>query len=226
MYFCIKTAKLLNMDNSQCYYILMADVIKSREWNEDLMHLLKEVVKDINSKKRKKLLSPLTITLGDEFQGIPASLANAIELIIAIEESILKHGIIFKMRYVLNYGNIDTPINKKIAYQMTGSGLTDARFLLNNLKKNKQDRFHFNVADEKLTKILEDEFIIYQSIVDDWKEKDFETVNALLLHNDYKDAAVFLGKHLSLIWRKEKSLKLKEYEAIKSIIQQTLSILS
>jgi hypothetical protein len=214
------------MDSPQSYYILMADVIKSREWNEDLMLHLKEVVKDINLRKKKKLLSPLTITLGDEFQGIPTSISDAIEIIIATEESILKHGVTFKMRYVLNYGIIDTPINKKIAYQMTGSGLTDARFMLNNLKKNKQDRFHFNVKNETLTKILEDEFIIFQSIVDDWKEKDFETVNALLLHTDYKDAAILLGKHLSLIWRKEKSLKLKEYKAIKSIIQQTLSILS
>lgn len=214
------------MDSPQSYYILMADVIKSREWNEDLMLHLKEVVKDINLRKKKKLLSPLTITLGDEFQGIPTSISDAIEIIIATEESILKQGVTFKMRYVLNYGIIDTPINKKIAYQMTGSGLTDARFMLNNLKKNKQDRFHFNVKNETLTKILEDEFIIFQSIVDDWKEKDFETVNALLLHTDYKDAAILLGKHLSLIWRKEKSLKLKEYKAIKSIIQQTLSILS
>jgi len=204
----------------------MADVIKSRDWNEDLMLHLKEVVKDINLKKKKKLLSPLTITLGDEFQGIPASISDAVEIIIATEESILKHSITFKMRYVLNYGIIDTPINKKIAYQMTGSGLTDARYMLNHLKRNKYDRFHFNVKNGTLTKILEDEFVIFQSIIDEWKEKDFETVNALLQHTDYKEAAILLGKHLSLIWRKEKSLKLKEYKAIKSIIQQTVSILS
>ena len=60
----------------------------------------------------------MTITLGDEFQGVIDSTENAIKVIFEIEEEIINNNQDLKLRYVINKGKIDTPINKNIAYEM------------------------------------------------------------------------------------------------------------
>jgi hypothetical protein len=57
-----------------------------------LQEKFKETTEYINRKFSKKLVSPLTITLGDEFQGIAKSLKNSILIIISLEEHILKNN--------------------------------------------------------------------------------------------------------------------------------------
>ena len=69
----------------------MCDVVKSR--NKDQKQLIKELkqtVLFINRKYSKDILSPLTITLGDEFQGIIKNVESGLSIIIEIEEYIIK----------------------------------------------------------------------------------------------------------------------------------------
>jgi hypothetical protein len=117
--------------------ILMADIINSRRKNSSLlMQQFKDIVSSVNKVKSENLISPLTITLGDEFQGLTNTIENGIKTIFDIEEIILDKQYDFKLRYVLLYGQIDTEINTSIAYEMLGEGLTNARRDINSLKKN------------------------------------------------------------------------------------------
>jgi len=133
------------------------------------------------------------------------------------EEQLLKHDRICKIRYVLNYGDIDTPLNPDQAYQMLGRGLSQTREMLQNLKKN-GSRFLIKSENTRLSEKLNQAFSIYQSLVDDWKVKDYEVVSAFLKHRDYKIVAKNLGRNTSSMWRKEKSLKINEYLAVKEIL--------
>ena len=196
----------------------MADIIKSSLENGNiLMNLFREVSNRVNSDYRDAFYSPITITLGDEFQSIVRSIKNGIEIIIDYEETLLKYNEPCKLRYVLNYGEIDTPINPNQAYQMLGEGLTESRKLLGNLKKN-DDRFLIKSENRDLSKKLSLAFYIFQSFVDAWKIKDFEIVRGFLKYKDYKLVGKNLNKDISTMWRKEKSLKINEYLAIKEII--------
>ncbi len=115
----------------------MADIINSRRKNSSLlMQQFKDIVSSVNKVKSENLISPLTITLGDEFQGLTNTIENGIKTIFDIEEIILDKQYDFKLRYVLLYGQIDTEINTSIAYEMLGEGLTNARRDINSLKKN------------------------------------------------------------------------------------------
>ena len=198
----------------------MSDIIKSR--NKDQKGLMKEfdaVVSDTNRFFAESILSPLTITLGDEFQGIVNSLEEALSIIINIEETLIHKNMSFKLRYVLNEGDIDTPINKNIAYGMLGTGLTYARETLNLMKKN-DHRFFVSAKNERLSNILNFSFVIFESIVDRWDyERDYPLVSAFLSSDDYKDVANQLNKNRSLMWKREKSLNIEEYRAIKAIIK-------
>lgn len=196
----------------------MADIVRSSKYDANiLMREFREISININSVFKNAFLSPITITLGDEFQSIVTSLKSGIEVIISFEEQILKYNEKFKLRYILNYGEIESPINPDQAYQMLGEGLADTRERLEDLKKSDR-RFFVKNDNEELDKKLNLAFFVYQSFVDDWKEKDFEIISAFLKYKDYKLVAKHLKKDNSLMWKREKSLKIKEYLASKELI--------
>lgn len=198
----------------------MADVIDSRKAQQDiLMEHFKKVIASTNRKDSHKIISPITITLGDEFQGVMRDLSSALDVMFEIEEEIIDNKASFKLRYVLLEGKIETPINRDIAYEMLGSGLTDARSYLSNLK-NSNDRFYVNLRNEKQSSALNDAFRGYQGIIDDWKvDKDYEIIKHFLKLKDYKLVADKLNKDRSLMWRRERTAKIKEYTSLKNVIK-------
>jgi hypothetical protein len=199
-------------------HILMADIIKSSSKDSNIIiSIFRDIADEVNSDHRGSIYSPITITLGDEFQSVVKSLKGGIEIILDFEEHLLKYNRICKIRYVLNYGEIDTPINPDRAYQMLGRGLSHTREMLQNLKKD-GNRFLIKSENALLSEKLNQAFFIYQSLVDDWKVKDYEVVLAFLNYRDYKIVAKNLNRDTSSMWRKEKSLKIKEYLAAKDIL--------
>lgn len=182
------------------------------------MNSFREVVKYVNQKNKKDLLSPMTITLGDEFQCVVKNLPAGLNIITVMEEKLILLGKDFKLRYVLLEGAIETSINPKVAYEMLGPGLTSAREQLLELKKEKR-RFYFNLMDDQRSKALNEAFLIYQSLRDAWRlRKDYYLVERFLQRRDYKEIADELNKERSLIWKRRKSLKMDEYFSIKEVI--------
>lgn len=200
-------------------FVLMADVIASGEKDQNqLMIDFKELVHEINEAYKKQIISPLTITLGDEFQGIVKDLVASAEIIIALEESIIHKKLNFQLRYVLNQGEIETPINNHIAYEMLGSGLTDARFELNNLKKEKS-RFGISIENKLQSDVLNNAFKIFDNIVQKWDlRSDYELVSNFIKFKDYKIIAETMNKTRSQIWKREKTLNIESYNSVKKII--------
>lgn len=202
------------------YVILMADILESREKDaNEVMLEFKETVKHINDNWQTNIISPLTITLGDEFQAIIDTVENAVNIIIEIEEFILAKEFTFKLRYVLNFGKIETEINREIAHEMLGEGLTDARKALTDLK-NSESRFliKFKKEDWRIEKMLNDTFKIFQYYIDSWKVNDYKIASHFIRHDDYKVIADKLGINRSTAWRRRKSLNIDEFETVKRII--------
>lgn len=201
------------------YAILMADIKDSGKKESRLViSNFKKLVSSINLLQKENILSPLTITLGDEFQGVTNSIESAVRIIFKIEELIIKKSFDIKLRYVLNYGVIDTKINKKIAYEMLGPGLTEARRHLTELKRE-ESRFLIKVdKNAEIDYFTNKAFLIYQGIVDSWKPKDLQTVSEFLIHGDYKKVAYQIKTDISSAWRRKKSLRINDYLSIKEII--------
>ncbi len=201
------------------YWIIMADIIKSTDYEGlVLQEKFKEAVNYTNNKLKKKLISPLTITLGDEFQGITNSLKNSILTIFYLEEYILKNSLNFALRYVINYGKIDTPINTEIAYGMLGEGLSHARKMLENLKKQ-ENKYEIETGRKTKNKALNDAFYVLQNIQSRWSsEADKELVSMFIQYHDYKLIAAKTKVTRSQIWKKEKSLNISSYFAIKNVV--------
>lgn len=207
------------------HIILMADIVGSRDQNsKELMNYFKILVEESNDTFQDFITSPLTITLGDEFQAIIKSAEVATQIILFLEESLIHKELHFKLRYVINEGNIDTMINNTRAFEMLGEGLTEARELLGKLKEG-DSRFFVSLYDKKISTILNESFVIYQSIIEGWKvERDYEMVSSFLKYKDYKIISEILNRNRSLIWKRERSLHLKSYYAIKKIIELSVKL--
>lgn len=202
------------------YPILMADIIKSRLHDgKEIMEQFRKIVYRLNQNRKADLLSPLTITLGDEFQGVVNTIENGIHIILEMEELILEMNLEIKLRYVLVFGEIETKINPKIAFEMLGKGLTSAREKLNGLKTD-HNRFFVSLGSENELKevYINKLFLIYQNFVDSWKTKDRKMVSYFLQLNDYKTVAKKMKVDKSSAWRRKKSLHIEEYLNTKEII--------
>lgn len=200
----------------------MADIIRSSGMDPKTTMLhFKNLVRKINKAHSKDLLSPLTITLGDEFQGVVKDLKSSIQIIVALEECIIHERVPFKLRYALNYDHIRTPINKAIAHGMLGEGLTNTRKTISEMK-SKPERFHISDNNPLASEILNDAFIVFQEIIEKWSpEKDFEIVGAFLKYKDYKLVAKALERDRSVIWRRKKTLDIVSYFSIRNVITKT-----
>ncbi len=205
--------------------ILMADIQDSGSKNSiNSMNFFRQIVDHSNSIFKKNIESPLTITLGDEFQGVVKSVPNAIEIIYFIEEFIVKNNIDFKLRYVINQGQIDTEINPIRSYEMLGQGLTDARNYLNDLKKTKS-RFFIKLDSEPKYHLLNESFVVFQNIVDGWNiKKDYQLLTQFIDLEDYKKVALAINKDKSQIWKRNKNLNIDSYFAIKRVILSIIDL--
>lgn len=200
-------------------YIIMADIISSRyiKKEEDFMGQFKALTTLANEQFNRQIISPLTITLGDEFQGIVDSAQTLFELVFFLEEQRIGADYTFQLRYSLVHGEIETEINTQIAYEMYGAGLTQAREGLQQAKDSGQHYYiDLKAAPEAQLKLCLE---LYQSIKSEWKPKEYKIVSAFLKHNDYKDLEkIGLYKTRSGAWKKGKSLRIDEYHTVKRLI--------
>jgi hypothetical protein len=199
------------------YHILMADIIKSSRFDgAQLMPVFRKMVGEINKAKESAILSPLTITLGDEFQGVVASLKAGLDIIFDMDELLLDQS--FQLRFILQYGEIRTTISKNNSYGMLGEGLTEARQQLDAIKETDK-RILISGYGPHSDTLIGQGFQLYNYFYNQWSEKERLIVKEFLIGKDYKEVAAIFDKDISSMWRREKSLNIAEYKTAKEMIK-------
>ncbi|MBY0433322.1 MAG: SatD family protein [Cyclobacteriaceae bacterium] len=198
--------------------IMMADIVgSSKKRGKALMHDFKEAVDSINKEHKRNILSPLTITLGDEFQGVVKNMYEALKIMFALEHHLMSIKSPFQLRYVLHEGEIDTVVNRVNSYAMLGPGLTQARKQLTELKGSKK-RFFISTTNKAISEKLTYGALVYQGIVDRWTPAQRKVAVHLLSEADYREVAKTLKKDPTAIWRRRRSLMIDECNYIKRLI--------
>jgi hypothetical protein len=128
------------------YAVIMGDLVASEAASsiEQLHKEFNRSVRTQNKQQRKQLLSPLTITLGDEFQGITTSLATAWSIVRAIRFDLLTRNV--DCRFAIGMIQLRTPLNPRNAWNMMGPGLSMTRDRLNERKA--YTRYNFVLPGE------------------------------------------------------------------------------
>lgn len=118
------------------YLALIGDMVGSRALpdRQAVQRRFKAACADLNHKYRERgLLSPLTITLGDEFQALFDDAGAVWNCVLDLECAL--HPV--TLRFSLGLGEITTPINTRAALEMDGPAFHAARDGVQRLKKSK-----------------------------------------------------------------------------------------
>jgi SatD family protein len=136
------------------FAILMGDIVGSeRAPSLKAVHIaFNKVVRKANDVHAEHIASPLTITLGDEFQGLLTAFAHAWDTAVALRLELLVAGI--SCRFVVGVAELETPLNRKEAWNMMGSGLSAARDKLND--KRTKSAYRFSLPAEPVVALLLD----------------------------------------------------------------------
>lgn len=134
--------------------VLIADLVGSeRAQSLQAVHrVFNEAVGFANEQYASAIESPLTITLGDEFQGLARTLSQAWSIVAALRLRLLVADLC--CRFVIGVAQLETPVNPKAAWNMMGRGLAEARDKLND--KRTQNAYRFSFPGETLVEPLLD----------------------------------------------------------------------
>ncbi len=197
-------------------WILMGDVVASSKVDQRLLQRnFAKLVTKVNTEFEGILHSPLTVTLGDEFQGVVDSVANSAEVIFALEEYRWEMELPILIRYSLTLGEIETDINPTVAYGMLGHGLTVAREALVEMK-SEEDRLVLNGEFPRKRQMALAMNLLLE-LQEGWKWKDREIIKGYFHFGDYKRVAKAMDKDVSLIWRRFRSLEFSSYRKRKKL---------
>ena len=134
--------------------VLMGDIVGSERAPslKEVHTAFNKVVRKANDIHAEHIASPLTITLGDEFQGLLTSFAHAWDAAVGLRLELLVAGI--SCRFVVGVATLETSLNTKEAWNMMGRGLSAARDKLN--EKRTSSAYRFSLPDEPVVELLLD----------------------------------------------------------------------
>ncbi len=142
------------MPSRYSHTVVMGDLVSS-ERSPSVRHLhgvFNGVIDRANEQDQRKLVSPLTITLGDEFQGLCANLSDGLVLVRKLRASMLLDRL--ECRFVLGVISLETPVNNNRAWNMMGPGLAASRKRLAD--KRDGNAYRFVLPDQPTIQILMD----------------------------------------------------------------------
>ncbi|MEQ8556891.1 MAG: SatD family protein [Henriciella sp.] len=205
-------------------YIFMGDVTGSRKLSSAKVQAsLETLTARANERFASLLLSPLTVTLGDEFQGVADSADTLVRLAFWFQEQILADRLSIQMHYSMVEGEIDTPINHDIAHGMLGEGLSRAREMLVR-KDRSRPRYQIDLEDAERTAVIRQLFAIMEDLEDRWNGKDFDYILALLSHESDAEVAEMFGKDRSQVYKRRRTLLTDSYARARSVIRQVIAL--
>lgn len=159
------------------HLVLIGDIVASRHASDraELQRRLKSVLHATNRRRQALLTSPLTVTLGDEFQAV----YRRAESVFADAFSILHALAPVRVRFALAVGEIATPLNRTQALGMDGPAFHEARELLTRLKTS--GRF-FALAGPRpeTTRLANPVLAVLSGQVEGWRETRLRLLAELL----------------------------------------------
>jgi hypothetical protein len=204
---------MIQPNPNQAYAVVMGDIVGSEAANSiAALHIVfNEAVKASNKQYKLKIVSPLTITLGDEFQGLATSLSAGLRVVRFLRHHLLARKV--ECRFVLGLAQLESPVNRAKSWNMMGPGLSNARQKLDDKRLPNAYRFSFP-EDPVLETILDAVGLSITDIENGWTPRQFEIAQELLANNDLNAAlASRLGVALRTLYKIRHAARMDLYES-------------
>jgi len=152
--------------------VLIGDIVASKkiQQRQKFQSEFQELINSLNDEHKEKIVSPLTITLGDEFQGLLNNSKDIFLIIHKIQSSF--QNITF--RFAISVGDISTKINHNSAIGMDGAGFHFAR---DAMEKNKIEKRSFSYEGGQPETIIIDNMLKWiDQTTKKWKKEKWKTL--------------------------------------------------
>lgn len=172
------------------YIVLIADIVESKsiENRDQFQSNLRKKLKQIN-KSSYSIVSPFTITLGDEFQAVYKNYSNIFSDIFKLTEEIYP----VQVRFAISYGDISTEINPKHSIGMDGPAFYDARKGMEELKRIDYSIVQFYGDVFTFEKFINRSLKLSFSVMANWKENTLRIFKELYRNKSVKEIAPLLN---------------------------------
>jgi len=154
------------------YYVLTADVNRSRTLAQrpEMQQAFFAIIEDANRNFANQLHVPFAVTLGDEWQGVPKSLAASYELAVFFMNRL--HPV--RISFGIGEGSIATAIRQRSS-EMDGQAFHYSRQALETCKKTRRDVL-FITLDPGRDLIVNAFCYLLQALRERWTQRQFEKI--------------------------------------------------
>ncbi len=159
------------------YLAVIGDIVASRRLpaRAQFQRRLKAALQEVKHRRGRALISPYTLTLGDEFQALYSDAGPAFADIFALLASIAP----VQARFAFAVGEIVTPINSEQSIGMDGPAFHDARARLDALKAGGRLLGVAGVATADQA-LCDPTLAVLSGLLEGWKPKRLELFAGLL----------------------------------------------
>lgn len=152
--------------------VIIADVTGSKKMATNERYegqlFLKSAIIQINENFSETIEAPFMITRGDEFQGVTKDMASGLKIMLEFERLLFP----LKLRYGIGKGEIQK-MGSSIPIEMDGPAFHRANDSVNRAKKKKLF-LSCNSGNEANDMLLNNIFLLMNSIKSRWNENNFE----------------------------------------------------
>jgi hypothetical protein len=165
---------------------VIGDVVKSRhtENRQQLQHRIATQLTQLNRAQKKNVLSPYTLTLGDEFQAVYRKADNLFRDCWIILYSVYP----VRVRFSIGLGELTTKVNRKRAIGMDGPAFYSARAGIARMKESGAI-FHVTRESEPVPKWINLSLDLISHFTGKWKKNRVYTFQRLLCGDTPKSIA-------------------------------------
>jgi hypothetical protein len=201
---------------------VIGDIISSRKirGRPGLQARLQRVLQAINRRRRQQLLSPCTITLGDEFQAVYSTAESVLIDAVSVLETVYPT----RIRFSIGVGSLDTPINRKRAIGMDGPAFHAARTGLEELKRS---GFLFRVTAAEIAVPLWTNLSLElgSHLASKWKRSRLSVFKNLLQGREVKEIAKRANMTPAAVYKNIQSGALATLKSIFSEVNSEIGVL-
>ncbi len=203
------------MQTDKKFIVVIGDIVSSRkvEKRNDLQQKLLDVFNGLNaSDNENHLVSPYTITLGDEFQAVYEKADHLfLDSIRILEETIPQ-----KIRFSFGIGEISTELNRRQSIGMDGSAFYLAREGIEKLKETRGS-YKFNIyglEDPKLEKLYNNILMIFSNLLEGWNSNRYTILRSTIAGKAVKEIARDLSITEAAVYKNISDGNIREMMAI------------
>ncbi len=157
---------------------VIADIVSSRDIvdRREFQKTLKSHLHAVSERAGASLLSPYTLTLGDEFQAVYGDFDTIFIDIVTIIAALFP----VRLRFALAIGPLSTEINRDAALEMDGPAFHDARALMEALKPQDQTVIRIAAADVTPIDLINGCLRLLSNALGAWRENTIRLFHGLL----------------------------------------------